>query len=73
VTTPAELAGLARKIGRGDAVTFLDLAAFESNFRTIVEFAKTQPWGVRPALKSFQSPGFIRYTLDRLPEPRAAI
>jgi len=34
---------------------------------------EAQPWGVRPALKSFQSPGFIRYTLDRLPEPRAAI
>ena len=72
-TEPAALARVARRLGRGDAVTFLDLAAFDSNFNQIVSFAKAQGWGVRPALKSFQSPGFIGYTLRRLPHPRGMV
>lgn len=72
-TSPATLARVARRIGRGDALTFLDLAAFDNNFRHIVSFAKEQNWAVRPALKSFQSPGFIAYTLRRLPQPRGMV
>ena len=67
------LAALAREQGRGYPVLFLDLAALDQNIRTVVDFAKSQGWGVRPALKSFRSPALISYLLNRLPEPRGLV
>ena len=71
-TAPAQLATLARQAS-GDAVTFLDLAAFDANLAIAVGLARAEGWGIRPALKSFQSPGFIGYTLAKLPEPRGMV
>ncbi|HEX8053873.1 MAG TPA: alanine racemase [Thermoleophilaceae bacterium] len=67
------LAKLARDHGRGQPGLFLDLAALDQNTRTVVDFAKAQGWGVRPALKSFRSPALISYLLNRLPEPRGLV
>jgi D-serine deaminase-like pyridoxal phosphate-dependent protein len=67
------LARLAREQGRGYPVLLLDLAALDQNIRTVVDFAKGQGWGVRPALKSFRSPALISYLLNRLPEPRGLV
>jgi D-serine deaminase-like pyridoxal phosphate-dependent protein len=39
----------------------------------VVDFAKAQGWGVRPALKTFRSPALISYLLNRLPEPRGLV
>jgi D-serine deaminase-like pyridoxal phosphate-dependent protein len=72
-TPPARLAEIARQIGGGDAITFLDLAAFDANLAIATDVAAAEGWGVRPALKSFQAPGFIAYTLGRLPEPRGMV
>ncbi len=69
-TEPARLAELAREIAGGDAVTFLDLAAFDANLANYERFATRQGWHVRPALKSFQSPQFAGYALARLRRPR---
>ncbi|HEX8743783.1 MAG TPA: alanine racemase [Thermoleophilaceae bacterium] len=71
--SPEQLAGLARELGRGHPVLFLDLAALDQNLRTVVGFASAQGWGVRPALKSFRSPALISYLLNRLPQPRGLV
>ena len=73
VTAPPVLAALAGRIAAGDAVTFLDLAAFDANLAVVSEVARAEGWAIRPALKSFQSPGFIAYALGRLPEPRGMV
>jgi len=71
--TLEQIAALAKTHGRGYPVLFLDLAAIDQNIRTVVDFAKGQSWGVRPALKSFRSPALISYLLNRLPEPRGLV
>ena len=68
-----QLAGLARKQGRGHPVLILDLAALDRNTRVVTEFAAANGWAVRPALKSFRSPALISYLLNRLPQPRGLV
>jgi D-serine deaminase-like pyridoxal phosphate-dependent protein len=72
-TPPARLAELAKEIGGGDALTFLDLAAFDANLAAVTDVARQEGWAIRPALKSFQSAGFVAYALSRLPEPRGMV
>ena len=71
--TLEQLAKLAREVGRGQPVLFLDLAAVDRNIGTVVDFARAQGWGVRPALKTFRSPALVSYLLNRLPEPRGLV
>lgn len=71
--TPAEVARLAREMGAGSPRLFLDLAALDQNTKVIVDFARANGWGVRPALKSFRSPQLVAYVLQRLPEPRGLV
>lgn len=72
-TAPVRLAEIARKVGDGEALTFLDLAAFDANLARYLELARSQGWGIRPALKSLQSPAFADYALRRLPAPRGLV
>ncbi len=72
-TTPETLAAIARESGKGEAICFLDLAAFDNNLGIVERFARDQGWALRPSLKSFQSPRLIAYTLQRLREPRGLI
>ncbi|HEX8066434.1 MAG TPA: alanine racemase [Thermoleophilaceae bacterium] len=67
------LARLAKRHGGGYPVLMLDLAALDRNVATVVDFARAQGWGVRPALKSFRSQALIAYLLRRLPEPRGLV
>ena len=60
-------------MNNGESICFLDLAAFDSNLAIVQSFARQQGWQVRPAMKSFNSPEFIAYTLRRLDQPRALI
>jgi D-serine deaminase-like pyridoxal phosphate-dependent protein len=69
----SELAQLAREIGHGQPVALLDLAAVDQNVKVVVDFARGQGWAVRPAMKTFRSPGLISYVLERMPQPRALI
>lgn len=68
-----DLARLAREQGAGYPVLMLDLAALDQNTKVVVDFARAQGWGVRPALKSFRSPALISYLLNRLPQPRGLV
>jgi D-serine deaminase-like pyridoxal phosphate-dependent protein len=68
-----DLARLAREIGRGQPVAFVDLAAVDQNINVVVDFARTEGWAVRPAMKTFRAPGLISYILERMPQPRALI
>ena len=72
-TEPETLARLARVHAKGSPLTFLDLAAFDNNLRIIRDFADSNRFDVRPALKSFHNAGFIGYTLRRLAKPRGLI
>jgi D-serine deaminase-like pyridoxal phosphate-dependent protein len=72
-TPPEVLARIAREQGQGEAICFLDLAAFDNNLGIVERFAREQGWALRPSLKSFQSPRLIAYTLQRLREPRGLV
>lgn len=67
------LARLARAHGRGEPLTFVDLAAVDQNAKVIQSFARRQGWAVRPALKAFQSPQLCAYVLRQLPQPRGLV
>jgi D-serine deaminase-like pyridoxal phosphate-dependent protein len=67
------LARRAREIGRGQPLVFVDLAAVDQNTTVILDFARANGFAVRPALKSFQSPGLCSYVLRSLPEPRGLL
>ena len=69
----AGLAGLARRVGGGEPVLLLDLAALDHNTAVVVDFANRNGWAVRPALKSFRSPQLTSYLLRRLPRPRGLV
>lgn len=72
-TSMAALARLARKVGEGQPLIFVDLAAVDQNSRVIRRFARRQGWRVRPALKAFQSPQLCAYVLRQLPRPRGLV
>lgn len=72
-TAPSAVFDLARRISDGEALCFLDLAAFDQNLAQVLGVARRNGWAVRPALKSFQSPRFIAYCLQQLPEPRGMV
>ena len=65
-TAPHEYARIAAEIGGGEALCFLDLAAFDHNLAKPLAVAKAEGWALRPALKSFQSPRFIAYCLQAI-------
>ena len=60
----AQLARLACSHGGGYPVRLLDLAAVDQNTAVVLRFARAQGWSVRPALKSFRSPGLTSYLLS---------
>jgi len=72
-TPPARLAEIAREIGEGQDVLFADLAALDGNLEVVESFTRTQGWAVRPALKSFDSPGLAGYLLGRMPQSRGLL
>lgn len=72
-TEPSAVFDLARRTGAGEALCLLDLAAFDHNLEQVLSVARGNDWAVRPALKSFQSPRFVAYCLQRLPQPRGMV
>ncbi|MEA2272988.1 MAG: hypothetical protein QOI98_1696 [Solirubrobacteraceae bacterium] len=70
---PAELAAVADRIGDGDPLALIDLAAVDRNIATITGFAASRGWAARPALKAFRCPELSRYVLERLPQPRGMV
>ena len=71
--TLPQIAALAREAGRGEPHVICDLAAVDQNSRVILAWARRNGFGVRPALKTFQSPGLCAYVMRQLPEPRGLI
>lgn len=74
--TPMELPALqalAREQGAGRPILFCDLAALDQNLGVVLDYANSNGWAVRPALKVFRSPRLIAYVLQRLPEPRGLV
>lgn len=72
-TDLAMLATLAKRVGRGQPLVFVDLAALDQNTGVILEWAGANGFAVRPALKAFQSPGLCAYALRLMPEPRGMV
>lgn len=68
-----ELAALAKRAGRGEPIAICDLAAVDNNLGVVTSFARENGFAVRPALKTFQSPGLSAYILRKLPEPRGLL
>ena len=72
-TSLSRAAELAKEVGDGKPLTFVDLAAVDNNIEQIVTEIEKRGWALRPSLKSFQSPEFSAYVLSKLPEPRGMI
>lgn len=72
-TEPGAVFDLARRIGQGEALCFVDLAAFDHNLEQVLGVARRNGSAVRPALKSFESPRFVAYCLQQLPQPRGMV
>ena len=72
-TANRTIARLTRAHAGGEPAMFVDLAAVDQNIRVIVDFARTNRWTVRPALKAFQCPQLCAYILARLPQPRGLV
>jgi D-serine deaminase-like pyridoxal phosphate-dependent protein len=71
--SPRDLAASAGRIGNGDPLALLDLAALDRNIATIAAFAAGRGWAARPALKAFRCPRLSSYVLGRLPQPRGMV
>jgi D-serine deaminase-like pyridoxal phosphate-dependent protein len=65
-----EIARLAREVGRGEPVMFVDLAAVDRNIAAVIAWAQANRVAIRPALKVFSCAQLAAYVLQRLPEPR---
>jgi D-serine deaminase-like pyridoxal phosphate-dependent protein len=70
---PAQLAALADRLGDGDPLALVDLAAVDRNIATIAGFARSRGWSARPALKAFRCPELSAYVMGRLPQPRGMV
>ena len=68
-----DLQRIAREEGSGNSCCLVDLAALDRNLASVVRFARSRGWAVRPALKTLPAAGLAGYVLQRLPEPRAMI
>ena len=69
----AAVAGLARRVGRGEPVAIVDLAAVDHNCRRLIDWSKRNRIEWRPAYKTLRSPELLAYVLSKLERPKVMI
>ncbi|MEA2271896.1 MAG: hypothetical protein QOI98_604 [Solirubrobacteraceae bacterium] len=70
---PAAVAALAKRVGKGEPVAFVDLAAVDRNCDVLLAFSRQTGMAWRPAFKTMESPDLLAYVLAKLDHPRAMV
>jgi D-serine deaminase-like pyridoxal phosphate-dependent protein len=70
---PAAVAALAKQVGMGEPVGFVDLAAVDRNCEVLLGFSRETGMAWRPAFKTLESPDLLAYVVAKLDRPRAMI
>jgi D-serine deaminase-like pyridoxal phosphate-dependent protein len=71
--TLAAVAALARRVGNGEPLAIVDLAAVDHNCRMLLDWSAAHGIAWRPAFKTLRSPDLLEYVLAKLDRPRAMI
>jgi D-serine deaminase-like pyridoxal phosphate-dependent protein len=69
----AAVAALAKRIGKGEPVAIVDLAAVDHNCKRLIAFSAANRITWRPAYKTLRSPELLAYVLAKLQHPRVMI
>ncbi len=69
----AAVAALAKRIGDGEPVAIVDLAAVDRNSRRLRTWSTRNQIAWRPAYKTLRSPELLAYVLGKLERPRVMI
>jgi D-serine deaminase-like pyridoxal phosphate-dependent protein len=70
---PAAVAALAKRVGRGEPIAIVDLAAVDQNCAVLLRFAAESGIAWRPAYKTLESPELLAYVVSKLDRPRVMI
>jgi D-serine deaminase-like pyridoxal phosphate-dependent protein len=70
---PPAIAPLAKQVGKGEPVAFVDLAAVDRNCDVLLGFSRQTGMAWRPAFKTLESPDLLAYVVAKLDRPRAMI
>ena len=69
----ATVAAVAKRIGAGEPVAIIDLAAVDHNCRRLIAWSAANRIAWRPAFKTLRSPELLAYVLGQLDQPRVMI
>ena len=69
----AAVAALAKRIGVGEPVAIIDLAAVDHNCSRLISWSKANGIAWRPAYKTLRSPELLAYVLAKLDRPKVMI
>jgi D-serine deaminase-like pyridoxal phosphate-dependent protein len=69
----AAVAALAKRIGNGEPVAIVDLAAVDHNCQRLVAFSAANRIAWRPAYKTLRSPELLAYVVAKLDRPKVMI
>ena len=67
------VASVAKRIGEGEPVAIVDLAAVDHNCRRLIGWSDANRIAWRPAYKTLRSPELLAYVLGKLDRPRVMI
>ena len=70
---PATVAAVAKRIGNGEPVAIVDLAAVDHNCNRLLAWSERNKIAWRPAYKTLRSPELLEYVLAKLDRPRVMI
>ena len=70
---PATVAAVAKRIGKGEPVAIVDLAAVDHNCKRLLAWSERNKIAWRPAYKTLRSPELLEYVLAKLDRPRVMI
>jgi D-serine deaminase-like pyridoxal phosphate-dependent protein len=60
------VAAVARRVGQGEPVAIVDLAAVDNNCNVLLQWSRQQGIAWRPAYKTIQAPGLLAYVVAKL-------
>ena len=69
----AAVAALAERIGNGEPIAIVDLAAVDHNCNRLIAWSASNRIAWRPAFKTLRSPELLAYVLAKLDRPRVMI
>ena len=69
----AGIASIAKRVGRGEPLAIVDLAAVDRNCQVLLDFQASSGIVWRPAYKTLESPQLLAYVVAKLDEPRVMI